>query len=209
MASGWAALTVLLAVMVAWTGLALIMLARRVIELEERLQGERIMPLSFEIGDRVPTVVVGESVGGRPAQIDLHSRSWLLIFVTEGCSACHRTVEAASLLSERFEALSLAVLIPRPQDIEPVSNEDRDREVQSNSVRSWLSELTPNAADRLLMLSLKHWSRWGVQGTPTTAIVRDGKVTAIDIGLSTSKLLSAFLRSNGFSDRMPSQVLGS
>lgn len=193
MADVWVVVVGVLAVVVAWQGLALLGLSRRLVEVENRQQGIKQSVLAYQVGDPVPGTVVGETVLGTPTSLALKQGQWLIIFATEGCSACGRTTRAAVDLTNHREDLTLAVLMPAigPAGPEPVSSA-KDHEKHE----SWLSMLTDEQASHLLKVPESDWVEWGAQGTPTAAIVRDGRLAAVDVGLATSELLASFLNTN-------------
>jgi hypothetical protein len=168
-----------LAAVVAWQGLAIIGLARRLLEIERRQQGFRQNVLAYQAGDPVPRTVVGETTLGTPTSLALDRGSWLLIFATEGCSACGRATQAAIELIDQRDDLALAVMMPSARVGGKEQASPGDHEVHE----SWVSKLTEREAESLLMLPETDWIDWGAQGTPTAAIVQNGRLTAVDVGL--------------------------
>lgn len=199
----WSGLILLLGLVVAWLGLAVIGLARRVVLLEGRIQGETLTPLSFEPGDPVPKTVLGERINGESMRVDLHSGVWLLIFATEGCSPCHRAVVAAAEVLEGLRyALNLKILMPvQASSYAQLSNAaalSAGLQAENSSAEhsvSWISQLTPEVAQSVIMVQMNVWLDWGPQATPTMTIVRDGRILAIDTGLTTPELVNSFLNS--------------
>lgn len=180
----------------AWLGMALIALARRVANLEDRMQGQFSSPLSYRPGDPVPKLVDAQTADGNPAKVHLGGGCWLIVFATEGCSACHRTVGALSELLEIVpgDAPQAAVFMPQgdgnrayPSTPQPeVPHEER------LTTSSWLQELSSEETDLVFLLPLAAWLDWAPQGTPTIASVRGGHVVAIDTGITTSSRLVEF-----------------
>lgn len=172
----------LLAVVVAWQGLLLIALGRRVVSLEERLSGEAIVPLSYAVGDAVPGELAGTSMDARPRSLSLRNGRWLVLFATAGCSACGRAALAATHAAVSAGIQSVIIM--------PEAEGD-----PSLGTAGWLSEAQPQVLSAIVLIPLAQWMGWGPQGTPTAILVQDGILRDIATGLTDAPSLGHFVES--------------
>ncbi len=167
---GLEALVLLMAVLVAWLGLAIIGLARRVIALESRIDGGPLQPLAFEPGDRVPAKISGSGEEGvLPPSLDLRNGEWLLLFATSGCSACGRAAQAVTRLVRTRKELSVAILVPdtsiTPSHAAAIGASQEDD--------GWLKRLTQEEISKLIVVPLNEWSVWEPRGVPTVCLCNE------------------------------------
>lgn len=173
----------IMAVVTAWQGLAIIGLTRRILELEGRTTGEQraTTVLSYQPGDRVPANLSVAGLTGSLEALALDHGLWLLVFATEGCTACSRAARAAVAVASAHQDLAVAILLPEQMD---------SREA------SWIDESPWDVRRLMYRLFRDDWLSWGPQGTPTCVLVADSRIADVEVGLATKRLVESFLERN-------------